>query len=186
MKETETLARIDRRSVLKFTGIGILGGIFGKIITPLTAHATPVLAHASWIHGHSMQVEFPDRLSSERRTGNSIIIEGKPGSINIFHFAIPTPVIVKGHRLKVGSVMLRFKTQSADALVNHLYVFDGEKRIAAHENINLSGKNMFKRFDVPGHPEVKWGLGVSLNVGFGVESLSHQMEFISAGCDFLS
>ena len=112
-------------------------------------------------------------------------MEGR-GSQNWFHFAVPTPVIVSGRRLKVGSVMLRFRTGSNDAFVRDVHVYDGERKIAQHNDINLHGDNLFKRFDVPGNPPVQWGLGISIGVGFGVEPSSHRMEFISAGCDFIA
>lgn len=186
MKGPTSVKQLDRRVILKYTGLGLLGGVLSNKFASHVAYAEPGLAHASWIHGHSMHIEYPDRLVSEWRAGFYIRVEGNSGSKNWFHFAIPTPVIVNGNRLKVGSVMLRFKTGSADASVKHVHVYDGEKKIAQHNNLNLHGENMFKRFDVPGHPPVKWGLGISIGVGFGVESMSHQMEFTSAGCDFLS
>jgi hypothetical protein len=41
------------------------------------------------------------------------------------------------------------------------------------------------RYDVPDHPPVRTGVGVSIGVGFGVEMMSHRMVFTAAGCDFL-
>ena len=145
------------------------------------------LAHAMWIHGHSMQIEYPDRVDSVRRAGFYIRIEGKPGMGNWFHFAIPTPVMVNDNRLRVGSVLIRFRTGSGDAFVSAVHVYDGERRIARHDNLHLApGKWHTERFDVPGDPEIRWGLGISIGVGFGVEQMiSHRMEFSSAGCDFL-
>jgi len=144
------------------------------------------LAHASWVHGHSMQIEYPDLLNVMWRAGFYMRIEGKPGTNNWFHFSIPTPVIVNDNRLRVGSVMLRFKTMSDDAIVQDIHIYDGEKKIAAHNNINLSGDHLFERFDVPGHPDIKWGLGISIGVKFGTDSAkSPRMEFIAGGCDFL-
>ncbi len=64
------------------------------------------LAHAMWVHGHNMQIEHPDRLQSVWRAGMYIRVEGKPGLSNWFHFAIPTPVIVNGNRLRADSVMV--------------------------------------------------------------------------------
>jgi hypothetical protein len=133
-----------------------------------------------------MHIEYPNRIASEWRAGFYVQIEGRPGTGNWFHFAIPTPVIVNDNRLKVGSVMLRFRTGSVDAFVEHVHIYDGEEKIAQHNNVNLSGEHMFDRFDVPEHPPVKWGLGISIGVAFGVEPMSHQMQFISAGCDFIA
>jgi Family of unknown function (DUF6623) len=143
------------------------------------------LAHAMWIHGTSMQIEYPERVDAVRRAGSGIVVEGKPGSRNWFHFAIPTPVIVDDNRLKVGSVLLVCHTLSADAVIRDLHVFDGGHRIAEHNNIGLSGDVGMVRYDVPEHPEVRTGIGISIGVGFGVEMMSHQMVFTSVGCDFL-
>jgi len=151
-----------------------------------TTETSVNLAHASWVHGHSMQIEYPDRLNVMWRAGFYMRVEGELGTNNWFHFSIPTPVIVNDNRLRVGSVMLRFKTMSKDAIVQDVHIYDGEKKIKTYNNINLSGDHMFKRFDVSNHPDIKWGLGISIGVKFGTESAkSHRMEFISAGCDFL-
>lgn len=144
------------------------------------------LAHAMWVHGHNMQIEYPDRLESVWRAGMYIRVEGKPGLSNWFHFAIPTPVIVNGNRLRADSVMVRFRTGSADAFVKAIHIYDGEKKIAAHDNLGLApNKWEWPRFDVPSNPKIRWGVGISIGVGFGVEMMSHRMEFSSAGCDFL-
>lgn len=143
------------------------------------------LAHASWIHGHSMQIEHPDQITSIWRAGFYIRIIGNSGTYNWFHFAIPTPVIVNDRRLKVGSVMLCFRTLSGDASVNNVHVYDAEQKIAEHNNLRMTGEHPFERFEVPGHPEARFGIGISIGVSFGVESMNHGMEFSSAGCDFL-
>lgn len=144
------------------------------------------LIHAMWVHGHSMQIEYEDRLQSLRRRGSAIWIEGHSGTNNWFHFAIPTPVIVNDKRLRADSVMVQFYTGSADASITAIHVYDGEKRIATYENIHLHpNKWAFHRFDVPEKPEIRLGVGISIQVAFGVESMSHVMEFSSAGCDFI-
>lgn len=148
------------------------------------------LAHAMWTHGHSMQIEYPDRLDLEKRMGFYIQVRGKPFTSNWFHFAIPTPVIVDGKRLCVGSVMIRFHT-GPGASVYAVHIYDGENRIAAHEGLNLSpqGGFVWPRFDVPTHPDIKWGLGISIGVKFGdsanLPPNKLLMEISSAGCDFM-
>ena len=144
------------------------------------------LAHAMWIHGNTMQIEHPEHVDSVWRAGFYIRVDGKPGRDNWFHFAIPTPVIVNDYRLRAGSVLIRFKTGSVDASVRAVHVYDGERPIARHDGLNLAPRQWHtEQFDVPGNPEIRWGLGISIGVGFGVESLSHRIEFSSAGCDFL-
>ena len=143
------------------------------------------LAEAMWTHGHSMQIEYPERIARVWKAGFFLELEGKPSSNNWFHFAIPTTVIVDDRRLRVGSVMLLFDTQSSDAVVRDVHIFDGETRIAVHNGVNLSGNAGFRRFDVPNNPPVMWGVGISIGVNFGNGSGSRVMRFKSAGCDFL-
>jgi len=143
------------------------------------------IAHASWIHGTSIQVELPDQIEAIRRFGFFTRITGKPSTTNWFHFAIPTPVIVNGDRKEVGPVILRFRTLSNKAIVRDVHIYDGEARIVAHDGVNLSGDHFFERFGVPHSPPVLWGLGISLGVTFGTGTAAERsMDFISAGCDF--
>lgn len=145
------------------------------------------LAHAMWTHGHSMVIEYPASLTATWRAGFFIRVEGKKGTGNWFHFAIPTPVIVDNNRLTVGSVMLRFRTASNDAFIHAVHVYDGETKIASHDNLHLAPNQWaFERFDVPPHPEVLWGLGISIGVQFNAnQRAKNQIEINSAGCDFL-
>ena len=143
------------------------------------------LAHAMWVHGHSMQIESTDNVASVLRAGYGILIDGKPGTNNWFHFAVPTPVIIDDNRLRVSSVMLVLGTMSADAVVNHVHVYDSENKIAEHNDVNLHGDVGFVRFEVPSGPEDAHGIGISTGVRFGVEAMSHSMRFVAAGCDFL-
>lgn len=143
------------------------------------------LAQAMWIHGHSMQIEDPDLIAREWRAGFYIEVEGKPDTNNWFQFAIPTKVIVNDRRLRVGSVMLLMETLSANAIVRDVHIYDGDTKIAVHNGVNLTGDVGFVRFDVPTHPSVRWGLGISVGVTFKNGSGSRVMRFKSAGCDFV-
>ncbi len=147
------------------------------------------LEQAMWVHGHSMQIEYPERLDLLKRMGYYIQVKGKPFTTNWFHFAIPTPVIVSGKRLCVGSVMIRFRV-GPGASLNSVHIYDGETKIAAHDGLDLSPQGGFAspRFDVPTHPPIRWGLGISLGVGFGdsanLPANKLLVEVSSAGCDF--
>ena len=143
------------------------------------------LAQAMWTHGHSLQIEYPERIATEWRAGFYIEVTGKPNTQNWFHFAIPTKVIVNDQRLRVGSVMLLFQTLSANAVVRDVHIYDGDTSIAVHNGVNLSGDAGFRRFDVPNNPPVRWGVGISIGVDFGNGSGSRAMRFKSAGCDLL-
>ncbi|MHC4517282.1 MAG: DUF6623 family protein [Planctomycetota bacterium] len=178
----------NRRNLLRLSGAGALGALVLNGMTPQKALAQPQefnIPYASWIHGHSMEIEYPDRMASAIRRGYAYQVEGKPGTTNWFHFAIPTPVIINDVRLQVDSIMLRMTTGSIDSFVRDVHIYDGERRIAVHNEVYLAEDNWFVRFPVPETPYLLWGLAISLGVGFGVEMMSHTMDFISVGADLV-
>jgi hypothetical protein len=144
-----------------------------------------VLAEAMWTHGTSMVIEWPDGINSIWKAGFYMEVEGKANTNNWFHFAIPTTVIVDNRRLQVGSVMLLCETLSSNAVIRNVHIYDGPDKIAVHDGLSISGNAGFLRFDVPNHPAVKWGIGISVGVFFGGSSESRLMRFKSAGCDFI-
>jgi hypothetical protein len=138
------------------------------------------IAQAAWTHGHSLEIEYPNRGSLARK-GFSARWTGR-GQDNWLHLAIPTPVIVNGKRLRVGSVLVRFRT--GGATVKAIHVYDGEKKIAARANLLLKpGQWHVERVDVPGDPEVLWGVGISMLAGAGPDG--GWVEVSAAGCDLL-
>ena len=188
MTEQRIKQTTNRRDLLKLSGVGALGGLVLNGVAPQKAVAQAGefnIPYASWIHGHSMEIEYPELIASAIRRGYAYEIEGKPGTSNWFHFAIPTPVIINDVRLQVASIMLRMTTGSIDSFVRDVHIYDGERRIAVHNEVYLVEDNWFVRFEVPETPYLLWGLGISLGVGFGVEMMSHTMSFISAGADLV-
>ena len=141
------------------------------------------IAHAMWTHGHSMQIEYPERLNWVRRTGYSTRVQSSgAGQSNWFHFAIPTPVLVDGKYLRAMNVKIRFKS-AGGGYVKAVHVYDGETKIASKDNLNLNPKQWHvEKVDVPNDPQVSWGLGISVMVDFGPDV--REQEFSSAGCDF--
>lgn len=144
------------------------------------------ITQAMWVHGTSMRVEFPARISSIWKAGFFTRVIGRAGTTNWFHFNIPTPVIVRDKRQMVDSVMLRFRAGSTHARVTNVHVYDGERRIATHDGLSLSPSGFsFSRFNVSGKPDVLWGVGISIGVAFsGSTDAQNTLEFASAGCDF--
>ena len=145
------------------------------------------LAKAMWAHGHSMVIEYPDRIKSEWKAGFYYRVVGKPGTTNWFHFAIPTAVIVNDNRLAIDSVMIRFRSNSTQAAITNVHVYDGEVKIASYDGQNHCPPTWeWPRFDVPPHPEIKGGVGISIGVRFnGTTDAQNTMEFSSVGADFL-
>ncbi|WP_425587166.1 DUF6623 family protein [Streptomyces violaceusniger] len=133
-----------------------------------------------WTHGHAVQTENPSW--AVRRTGNAGHI-ARTGEQGWCHFAIPTPVIVSDRRLRIDSALLRFFT-GEQATIDAVHIWDGDNRIAIHENLSLRGANRVERFQVPDQPEIRWGVGVSVHLAFGVDSPGAWADFNSAGADF--
>jgi peptidoglycan hydrolase-like protein with peptidoglycan-binding domain len=143
------------------------------------------IAEASWVHGTSVTVELPDNIESMRRFGFFTRLIGKPNTQNWFHIALPTPVIVNNDRKVIGPCMLRFQTGGTNAVVRDVHIYDGEVRVAAHNGVNLSGSQPFRRFGVAQAPEVLWGVGISIGVTYGGGTAAQRtIDLISAGCDF--
>ena len=141
----------------------------------------------SWVHGSSMQIEYPHRVTSVRHTGPFVRIEGAEGQNTWVHFPIPTPAVVNGTRMKVDAALLSFRTR-ANATVNEVIVYDGDKRIAEHMDINFKDEHLDARFEVPGSPEVNQGINITLGVTFGSNApdvRSMQIEIVGAGIEFL-
>ena len=59
----------------------------------------------SWVHGISMQAEYPNRLTSVRHIGPFARIEGSASQNTWFHFPIPTPAVSGGEKLRAGAVL---------------------------------------------------------------------------------
>jgi subtilisin family serine protease len=141
------------------------------------------IAHANWIHGTSVEVEFTDRLNLLSKKGFYTLVEGKPDTTNWFHFALPTPVIVDNKRLKLESVILMFVTQP-DAVVTNVHIYDGYQKIEAFDGLSMTGSHLFERFDVL-NLLVRYGIGITIGVKFGTQTTNHLMAFVSAGGDFI-
>jgi hypothetical protein len=139
------------------------------------------IAQAMWTHGHSVHVEDPTWLVG--RTGNAGRI-AQVGSSGWCHFAVPTPVIVADRRLRIDSVLLRYFTGDQGA-IRAVHIWDGDTRLATYNDLNLSGANRVDRFSAPEQPQVQWGIGISVLVGFGVDAEGAWIDFNSAGADFI-
>lgn len=150
-------------------------------------YASPMIEYAAWMHGHTVKIEYPARMKSVWRAGFYARLVGNPGSTNWLHFAVPTPVIVRGKRLMSDSVMLRLRAGSTSTAVTSVHVYDGENRIATHDGLSLSPNAFgFSRFNIAGKPDVRWGIGISIGVRFnGTTDAQNTLELASAGCDFM-
>ncbi len=147
------------------------------------------LSHVMGVHGHSMYIQYPDRIQFEERKGFYMQVRGNSFSKNWFHFAIPTPMVIDDNHLRAHTVWVRFRT-SPGASVNTIHVYDGETKIATHDNLTLSPQGSWgtPKFHVPGNPKINWGVGISIGVGFNdsanLPDNALLFEISSVGCNF--
>jgi serine protease AprX len=146
---------------------------------------TTPLVHASWIHGHAARVERPEDLELQRLFGFYSQFVGKPNSFNWFHFAIPTPVIVSGRRLRLDSIMTQSHS-GPQAVITSIHIWDSNTNLRRYDGLSLSGSHWFQRFDVL-NDHVRFGIGVSIGVRFGTGSANdRQLILGSCGGDFIA
>ena len=142
----------------------------------------------SWAHGSSMQLEYPNRITSVRHTGPFARVEGSAGQNTWVHLPVPTPTVVNGNNVRVGAVLAGFRAR-ANARVHEVIVYDGDRRIAEHTGLDLQGDHLDARFEVPDTPEAGKGINVTLGLSFSdnaPDARSMQVEIIGAGIEFLA
>ena len=141
-----------------------------------------------WAHGSSMQLEYPNRVTSVRHTGPFARIEGSAGQNTWAHLPVPTPTVVNVSSVRVDAVLTSFRAR-ANARVHEVIVYDGDRRIAEHTDLDLRGDHLEERFAVPGAPEAVRGISVTLGLAFddnAPDVRSMQVEIIGAGIEFLA
>jgi hypothetical protein len=142
------------------------------------------IKHAAWTHGTSVQFENHSwALRSLRQGFYTTVTPSNDVTSGWVHFAIPTPVIVNGVRLKAESAMIRFTT-GPQASIGAIHVWDGETKLYERNGTNYKGKNQFVREVISNRPEVKWGTGISVLVNFNGTGADAYVQLISAGIDF--
>jgi hypothetical protein len=147
--------------------------------------------NASWVHGNAVVAEDPD-FTKIKRLGYHAEIDSDYG-ITLgtpfkraawIHFVIPTPVIINGQRAKILRVMMNFLTQTVNAKIETVHIYDGPNRIAAFEHLGLNLEHAFQTFDIPNTPQVQWGVGVSIQYVINPMNQPRLILFRSIGADF--
>lgn len=141
------------------------------------------IKQASWTHGLGVQLENSS-WSVLRQAFYSTVRPSNETTFGWVHFAIPTPVIVDGARLKAVTAWIRCITGSGAKIMN-FHVYDGENKIAEFDGLDLGflapGTNSQT---IPNSPAVLWGSGISIGVQFDGDGPNDYCQFISAGIDY--
>ena len=167
---------VNRRNLLKHAGPAALL-TSAALVTEQTARAA-VITQASWVHGSSVQIEWPGVATNVRRTGPGIHVEG---GANWLHIAVPTPVICSDRRLCITRAGFSFKVPSG-SYVRHFHVYDGPTRIAAFTPNFTAGHSGTQLFTIT--PRLlTLGVGLSLYFDPGVSATPY-IEIYSGGADF--
>jgi len=172
--------------------VGLLMSLTETVLAP-PANAVVTGMLAMWVHGTAVQVEYPERTDLIFRRAFHTRIEGQVSTSNWFHFPVPTPVVgtyvvnagglhTAFRRYRLDKVFVNFRTGSVDARVTNVHVYDGSKKIASFDNLNLYGEQSMCEFTLPGSPEVFQGICVTVGVTFG--SNLRWIELQSVGADF--
>ena len=157
--------------------------------------------NAYWIHGNSIEPEYPQLLLDEKgapmehgqRKGWGQFFYGSTvkGSINWFHISIPTPVIEENTRVKLIKVFVLFKT-IGNAKITDIHVRDGDKPPRKFEMLGRSGDHLnidsLNTFVIDQKIDMVTGLNIAVRVDFGPvydETLKPSgIQFSAAGADF--
>jgi hypothetical protein len=154
--------------------------------------------HASWVHGNIAVPEIPgpDRFANVDgfgwtdlvglHRGWGSIFRGKAGTSNVFHFCIPTPVIIGDAPVRLDKAFAFFNVQTP-AHVVFFHVWDGPDRRFHREGLTVTGDHSrdiewnLNAFEIPDKPLIRWGVGISVGVVFEGEA---SITFTTAGADF--
>ncbi|OQV12136.1 hypothetical protein BV898_13615 [Hypsibius exemplaris] len=111
--------------------------------------------HHSWIHGISVVSEDPAWEVLRRSVGTLVRPRGGAGS-NWVHFAIATPTVANGNRVRAKSIYLRFKACDG-ARITTVHVYDGEGLIGNFSGLNLTGFRDLDHFTLPDKQAILFG-----------------------------
>ena len=134
----------------------------------------------SCIHGQDGNIEYINRVDTMDRVhiGWGLDFNQKSGLKNWIHFAVPSV-----HGQSSQYVALQFYSGSSDAIVDKVHVYNLGTKVVEIEDLGWSDGWYTEVIDL-GSKIPFTALGISVEVGAGVEMMSHQFIFTGA-CAFL-
>ena len=114
------------------------------------------LYDASWVDGHAVIMGCDDPTLTLQRTGDFALVfrDGNPfheSTFCNFHFAIPTPVIMNGNRLRIVQALIDYGIENDHPQV--IRVFDGQTMLTQLTSYLNFGKHFpYLTVPIPGEP----------------------------------
>jgi len=133
-----------------------------------------------WAQGNVGEIEYPANCTY-KYFGWGLDIAQKPGLYNWIHLPVPSKA---GGTWGARYIRLRFYTGSADALVSEIHVYNGSTKVKTFLGLGLSNGWKDLQFDLGSKMYFTRGMGISVRIGAGVESMSHRFIFSAAGANF--
>lgn len=137
--------------------------------------------HMVCVHSSAGYLEEPDNLTVAREH-SGLRIESGDGRRAIVSVPIPTTFVFKGSRLAIRNILLDFAASPGVAL-SSVRVFSGSRPICSHDNLNYSGRNRYRKFEIDGHPKLNMPISLSMAIEFG--SRHGYFTFTSASAVFV-
>lgn len=137
-----------------------------------------------WSHGHTAKVQAPWDTTGMFYMGWGLEFIENTGTGNWIHIAIPSPATVDNSLMRARYIKIRFYTGSADAWISDVHVWNGESLVKQFTGFNWSGDWQTQQLDLGSLINFDKGLGLSIFVRAGVESLNHKFIFSGAGARF--
>lgn len=136
------------------------------------------------VHGHSGDIEFMDRVFSDRqKLGWGLDFIQNSGTSNWIQYSIPTIPFTKTRYL-----LIRYETgitgETADSIIRKFHVYDGETLIYQNNSVNLTGGPDYTIIDMGEDKTILWGLGLSIEIGAGVESMNHRIRIYAVWAEW--
>ena len=128
-------------------------------------------------HGHTGHIEYQDNVASSKQfLGWGLDFTQASGMWNWIHYSIPVPF-----GAKTRYVGILFQTGSIDVSITKIDIYDGEVKIHSESGLNLSGLKHWHLVDMGGLKTIDEALGLSIEIGAGVESMSHRVWIFAVG-----
>ena len=132
------------------------------------------------VHGTSGNIEYMDRVEStdRQKVGWGLDFVQKSGNYNWVHYSIPTTPLTKTRYL-----LVRYETgipgERANSAIHQFHVYDGETKIYEQTSLNLTGGPTYALIDMGEDKTISWSLGLTIEVGAGVEAMSRRIRIYS-------